>query len=696
MKKNIFLIELIIEDLPAYQLSKILKEFLKIFLELLKTNNIVWDKIQKFSTPRRLALKIIDLKNNNKEQTIRIKGPLLKNAYKKNGNITQDTQKWIKKFQINKKNIKKSIINKKKYLTYNIKKNSITLFDVLKKIIPYALLKIPCKNAMFWNESNIKFIRPIRNILILFNNIVIPIKLFGLTSNSTSMGHFFLDPYFFSILHANYYTEKFYIKKKILINQKTRKEKIFFDLINIMKDFSYFVDIKNSLLNEVTSMVEWPKVLIGSFSKKFLKIPKSILIYVMEKQQKYFPVYSSKNKKLLNTFICVSNIESKNFKNVILGNENVLSARFNDVLFFLKKDLLIPFENRINLLKNISFHYKLGTLFEKILRIQKVSIWLSKKIKNVNLKLLTRTIQLSKCDLTTLMVFEYPELQGIIGSQYSKFFNEKKEISCSIKEHYFPKFSTDHLPNYTIAQIISITDKLDTITGIFSIHEEPKKNSDSYAIKRAAIGILRILIKYKIKIRFDKLIKHSLKSYSIKKNVKELITKILFFFKKKFQQFYTKKYSKDLIQSILVLNTTNFLDIYKRIFILHKYKKKKQYYLIIVTYKRIDNILKKLNYSKNLIVLINFKFFNTTEKILFQKIQNIQKKIQNKTKKFCYLKFFKKIKKLCILLKKFFENNLINHENTIIKNNRLILMNYVKEIFFYFADFSCLKIPKKK
>ncbi|WP_343126625.1 glycine--tRNA ligase subunit beta [Buchnera aphidicola] len=695
MNKNIFLIELIIEDLPALQLHELSKNFLKIFIITLKIYNITWDSIKNFSTLRRLSLKIKNLKNDNLSKKIRIKGPSIEKAYDKNGTKTKNFKKWIKKFQIPINKIQKSIINKKEYLTFHIKKKPSSLQDILKKIIPKIILKIPCKNSMYWNQSQTKFIRPVRNILILLNKNIIPVKLFGLISNRLSTGHFILSPSYFSLKKANEYTEELYFQKKVIINYKKRKQEILKQINTFKKKLGCSIKIKKSLINEITSLVEWPKIFSGKFPEKFLKIPKLILIHVMEEQQKYLPTYQKNTKILSNNFLFINNIDIKNSNNVILGNEKVLCSRFDDVLFFLKKDVLISLEKRINLLKKINFHNKLGTLFKKIIRMQKISLYINKKTKKNNKKKIIRAISLSKCDLTTLMVAEYPKLQGIIGYQYSKFFKEDLEISNAIQEHYYPKYSTGPLPKNSIAQIISIADKLDSITGLFSIHEEPQKNYDPYASKRAAIGIIRIIIENNIQINISKLIQKSLKSYNIKKNLNFLKSKILFFLNKRFIQFYTKKYPKDIIKSVLSLKLTNFVNIYLRILNLHFFQKQKNYLKILLTYKRINNILKKTNFKfKN--KKIDKNHLKNLEKKIFKKIYLIKKDNKNYKKKMYYLNFLKNLEKLCILLEKFFKTKLINHPQKNVKFNRLLLLYKIKKIFFYISDFSYLKIKKKK
>lgn len=691
MKKPDFLIELQTEDLPANELKKISESFLNIFKNMLIKYKITYNLISLFATPRRLAITINSLKYIQKKQKIRKKGPLVEKSFNKKGLPTSIAISWAKHCNINIQDTKKTIIDKKIYLTHTIKNYSLSLLEILKKIILYVLIRIPIKKSMYWNEKNFRFSRPIRNIIVLLDSDIIPINFFHLSSNRFSHGHFFMKPKKIKIYHANQYTSKFFYPFYVMINYEKRKNFIKKEIKKIAHKLGKITKINNSQLHEVTSLVEWPVILSGKFNIKYLNIPKEILIYIMEKCQKYFPLYSKTTKKISRKFIFVSNIITKNSKNIIHGNENVLTSKLSNVNFFIKKDINIKLYNRLEFLKKICFQKKLGSMFDKTNRIRLLSTYIAIQI-NLNIQDIDRAALLSKCDLTTYMITEYPELQGIIGMYYAQNDQEKKNVSLSIKEQYLPKTSKDLLPTQNISYALGIAEKLDTITGIFSIKKNPKKNNDPFALRRAAIGIIRVIIEKKIDINIKLTVNKSINLYKNIDNYKIIQKNILKFIFARLIYFYQKKnYNKKIIKSVLSLKIFNLIDINERICSLEKFNQKNKIKKIIEIYKRIENILKKesLNlqiYQKN-IKIKNCKYITSTENIL---IKNIYKIIKNIKKKKNYFTILIEIKNLFKIINKFFQTSFINDPNKKIKKFRISILQNIQNIFLYIANFSYL------
>ncbi|VFP79101.1 glycine--tRNA ligase subunit beta [Buchnera aphidicola] len=693
MNQKILLIEIQTEDLPSKELKNIAEYFYSSFKKELNKNKIKYKSIILFYTSKKIALKIFSLSYFNKLKYIRKIGPIINKSFDKNNKITEIAKKWLELNKISIKKTEEIHINKKKHLSYIGINKRISLRKILKKIIPNTIKKIPSKKSMLWKENSIRFSRPIHNIMVLLDDKIIQLNIPGINSKNISYGHFLMSPKKIIFNHANQYTTELFKKKYILISYEERKKKILDQIINLSKKINKLVSINNKLLEEITASTEWPIAHIGQFKKKYLKIPIEILVYTMECNQKYFPLYNIKTKKITNYFIFISNINTKNSKKIIKENEQVLYSKLSNIDFFIKKDQEIKFSERLILLKNISFQKKLGSMYEKTLRIKKLSQYIA-KIVNSNLDLTKKAAILSKCDLTTNIITECTALQGIIGMHYALQNKEKKDVAVSIKEHYLPKFSQSILPTTKISCAISIADKIDSITGIFSIGKSPKNNQDPFALRRAAIGIIKIIIKKKININLKKLIKKSINLYNHIKQKKIIQKSILQFIYSKYMSLYIKKYNKNIILSVLSLKLVNLVEIDIRINTLTKFKKNNNIENILNIYKRINNILSKKK-DKMKVIKVNPLTLKCTEKFtkyenkLIRLIKFIQKKFNTK-EQINYLLLLKNIQKLCQPIEEFFKNSFVYDKNIKIRSYRIFILKKIKKIFLYITNFSYL------
>lgn len=689
MKKKIFLIEINTEDLPAKKLKKISLFFYKKFIKILKIENIIYEKISWFSTSRRLAIQIKNFTYDKKIEYIIKKGPPVSISFNKQGIIQKPALLWMKKFNITKENIQILNKNNKKWLIYKkIKKYSNyenKLAEISKKIF------YTCSNShlMQWNKKKYKFIRPIRNIVMLINTKIIPQKMFGLYTNRKTQCHYLIkDKSQVKILHAKNYLSILEKKGKVIADYKIRKNKIKKNILNLAKKNNSFLKINNYLLEEINSLVEWPSVLIISFKKKFLSLPKEIIIYIIENNLKCFPLFK-KNNTLQSKFICVINTETKNYHKIISSYQIVISSKLQDIKFFFKKDIKTQLSDKKKLLKKILFHENLGNLEDKTNRLQKIILLLQKKI-SFNPKNAQKAAFLSKCDIISCMVSEFPDLQGIIGSYYAKYDKEPKEVYTALREYYLPRFKNDKLPSSNIGIALSITDKLDTLIGMFIIGKIPKGDKDPFALRRISIGIIKIIIFYKITFNLNTLIKKIILIYGIKKNIKLITSQIIKFIINRFNHFYKKeKNIKNIIKSIININKINLFEINKKIKMIIKFLKSKHSERILNMHKRITNILKKQNFKNS--SEINSKLFkHNLEKELYEKIKfiNIKVNILNKQKK--YQKSIIEIININYILEKFFKNIIINHKNKKIKKNRLNILYMIQKTFHKIAIFSYL------
>ncbi|WP_261979783.1 glycine--tRNA ligase subunit beta [Buchnera aphidicola] len=686
--KQTFLVEIGTEELPAKILHNLIILFYENFINELKSCHIKYKKIDYFATPRRLALKILDIDTSEKTKIILKKGPSLKNAFNEDGNPTKFAHSWANHLGI-KLNIAKKLKNEKgEWLVYYEKQKQEKIEILLPKMTEKALKKINVKNLMRWDENNSKFFRPIRNILMMLDDRKIDNKIFNINSTNKLHNHLSYKEKKIYLNHVQEYPFILFEHSYIIAEYEARKEKIKKEIKEIAKKMNGYIKINYSLLEEINSIVESPKAFLGTFEIDYIKcIPSEILIYIIEKQQKCFTIY--KDEKILPNFIFITNITPKNNSHIIYGYEKVMKSRLSDILFFLKKDNQKKLLDYLPLLKKVLFYKNLGTLYDKTMRLKSLVNIISPNSNKANL---TKAAILSKCDLITDMVCEFPDLQGIIGMYYALKNQEKYEIALSIKEQYLPSFSEDTLPSSIIGCILSIADKIDTLCGMFSINQIPLSNKDPFGLRRMTLGIIRIIINKKINLDLNFLIFNSLKIYN-KINLDYILisNKIIKFFKLRLLSFYQKKgYNTKVIQSVLFSETTEILDIDQRIMAISDFKKQESSQSTFLIIKRVSNLLKIYNKDLNNIKININLMQKEEEKNLLKSIQ----KFKNDTKKLFIEKNYKiilsRLKKLENPINNFFNQVQINHDDLKIKNNRLVLLKKLEKIFLKIANFSFL------
>lgn len=689
MTKKILLIEIGTEELPSKLLYNLSLCFYKNFTYELNWHNITYENIKHFSTPRRLALLVTDIDTKEKIIEIKKRGPSVTSAFDKNGLPTEAAKCWSKHCGINIHEAERIKNKNGEWLIFCQRKKQEKIELLLPNIIESALKKITFANTMRWTENNEKFSRPIRNIVILLDNNIIPGKIFNISSSNFLHNHLSSKRKKIQIQHAKEYPLILFQKNNIIADYETRKKTIIKKITNIAQKIDGIIKISNFLIEEVTALVESPTALLAQFQKKFLKIPKKILIHTIEKQQKCFPIYN-KNKEIIPYFVFISNIDSKEPQNIILGNEKVMHARLSDTAFFFNKDRQKKLLDYLPLLEKVLFQNTLGSLYEKTMRLKSLVQWIALYSKSN----ITNSIQaaiLSKCDLVTDMVCEFPELQGTIGMYYSLEDKEKKDISIAIKEQYLPSFSGDNLPGTIIGSTLSIADKMDTLSGMFSIGKNPSSDKDPFALRRLSIGILRIIIINNIPLDLKDLIKKSLNLYN-KKDINniDLYNKIIKFFMVRLFHWYEETgYNVKIVKSVLSCKLTQPIDIHYRVQAVSYFHELDCSKSTILSIKRISNILEKNN--EKISGNINIHLIKEIEeKILLDQVENFI----NQTKKLFiekkYKKILFKINELEKPIKNFFNKVQINHNNPQIRINRLILLKKLEEIFSKIANFSYL------
>ncbi|QCI25896.1 glycine--tRNA ligase subunit beta [Buchnera aphidicola] len=681
------LIELNVEDIPAKQVRNISRQFYCNIVSELNKYQMKFSKINLFDTHRRIAVIIKKINTKLMTQTIEHRGPAIKYSFNDQGQIMQPALKWLKKFNITLTQIHRIHTEKGTWLSYKKIQKKKSIKDVLLNIIKYALKNIFIKKNMLWNNNNnIKFIRPIRKILILLQEQFIPFNLENLFTKKYLYGNIFTKFKKINIQNAEEYENILYKKGKVIAKYKIRKKKIQYQAKKIANTIQGKIYIHENLLEEITYLVEWPKIFLGKFKKKFLHIPKKIIIYVMEKIQKFIPIYYIHDNKFTNYFIIVANTHTKNYHQIILENERVLHARLFDISFFIEKDQKKTLQENFLLLKDIIFHEKLGNMLDKSYRLMKLITQIA-KYTNTSLSCSIRAAYLSKCDLNTNMVYEFPELRGIIGKYYALKNGESKNIALSIQEQYKPKFSQDTLPSNTLSCTLALAEKIDTIVGLFLINYKPKKDKDPFFLRRLTIGIIRIIIEKKIDINLTHIIKYAILTYSHLYTNKNHQDEIMNFIKNRLYAWYKKKHNINIIKSIVACHKNNLLKINLILNTVLTFKENIHFKKLIFTYKRIFNLLKKNKICQKQ-DNINYQLIqNEKEKILFIITNNIHCILYHLIQHQKYSKILQLLFTLNQPINDFLDQNSIKYTKKNIQNNRIILLYNIQKIFLSFIDF---------
>lgn len=692
MKKHIFLVAIGTDELPPNILKKLGADFYTHILRELKKNNISVLTAKWFAAPRHLAVKT----------EILISEQNLLSIQNDNLNNNQNNTKFY--------NYKTNIINLHTSTNYNDKqlnklyKNNINqekntnaqnFKNLLLITIDQSLNKLTNFKTMRWGTVRTPFIRPVNTITILVDSYLISGIFFNINVGRILYGHRYIKNNKITLNHANDYPDVLINKGYIIVDYNVRKNII---RTEIEKQASYLggiVDIRDEkFLEEIASSIEWPVVLFGKFDKKFLKIPSEITKHIMQKSQKYFPVYNIIDGILLPYFIFVINTITNNYNKIIIGHENIIKARFTDAEFFLKNDNQSRLEENIFKLNSILFHKKLGSLRDKVTRIEKLSEWIANQI-NEDVLQAKRAGYLCKCDLASDMVREFPDLQGTIGMYYAHRDKESETVALAQKEHYQPKHITDVIPTKRISCIVSIADKIDTICGIFGSEKFPTNNRDPFALKRSAIGVLNIIIQKKMSLNLTNLINEAIKLYqsnftdivSVKNNIYQFI------YNRLYSLYLSKGYRSDIIKSVLPTNQiTDILTYEPRIKAIDNFYKfkKNEYIRLQLMYKRITNILKKQNIASNNENIQEFLLKTSEEKQLYSQIINSKQKLTLLLEKKSYNDSLIEIEHLSYSVNNFLNNVTVIDNDQHIKINRLILLNILKNLILKVINISIL------
>ncbi len=683
-----FLVEIGTEELPPKALKTLATSFADNVEAELNQAGLTFDKIEWFAAPRRLAVKVLNLATQQPSKEIEKRGPAVSAAFDAEGKPTKAAEGWARGCGITVDQAERIATDKGEWLVHRAKIEGQPTKNLLNGIVANALAKLPIPKPMRWADKTVQFIRPVHTVTMLLGDELIEGEILGVASARTIRGHRFLGEKEFEIQHADQYPQLLREKGSVVADFNERKAEILAKSQAKATALGGVADIEESLLEEVTSLVEYPNVLAAKFEERFLAVPSEALVYTMKGDQKYFPIYD-KDGKLLPHFIFVSNINPEDPTAIIEGNEKVVRPRLTDAEFFFKTDLKQKLVDRLPRLETVLFQQQLGTLKDKTDRIEQLAGEIAKQIGADEAKA-KRAGLLSKCDLMTNMVFEFTDTQGVMGMHYARHDGEDEEVAVALNEQYMPRFAGDQLPKSLVASAVALADKFDTLTGIFGIGQAPKGSADPFALRRAALGALRIIVEKNLPLDLEDLVKKSAALFGDKLTNQNVVADVVDFMLGRFRAWYQDEgIAVDVIQAVLARRPTRPADFDARVRAVSHFRTLDSAEALAAANKRVSNILAKADAAIGEINLT--ACVEPAEKALAEAVLALRTEIQPLIAKGDYTAVLDKLANLRAPVDCFFDNVMVNAEDPALRQNRLAILNTLQDLFLQVADISVLQ-----
>ena len=683
------LIEVGTEELPPKALRKLAESFLANFTDELNKAELNYSQATWYAAPRRLALKVDGLVTAQADKVVEKRGPAVNVAFDADGNPTKAAQGWARGNGITVDQAERLVTDKGEWLLYNAKVTGEATSALIPAMAQHALDKLPIPKPMRWGSNKTQFIRPVHTITMLFGDELIAGELLGIASARTIRGHRFMGEASFELDHADNYVSALLERGKVMVDYEQRKAIIKADSEKAAAQLNGVADIQETLLEEVASLVEWPVVLTASFEDKFLEVPSEALVYTMKGDQKYFPVFAA-DGSLLPNFIFVTNIESKDPSQIISGNEKVVRPRLADAEFFFNTDKKHSLESRLASLETVVFQQQLGTLKDRVNRISALAANIAEQIGS-NSQDAARAGLLSKADLMTNMVMEFTDTQGTMGMHYARLDGENEAVAVAIEQQYKPKFSGDTVPTAATSCAVALAEKLDTLTGIFGIGQAPKGAADPFALRRAAIGVLRIIVENKLPLDLVDLIAKALELHGASISNNNAADEVLEFLMARFRAWYQDKgISTDVILAVLARRPTKPADFDSRIQAVAHFRTLEQATALAAANKRVSNILAKV--EGELSNQVDSSLLQEAAEIaLAEKLAELQPQLAPLFANSDYQQALTLLASLRETVDNFFEDVMVMADDQAVRANRLAMLTQLRNLFLHIADISLLQ-----
>ncbi|ACJ26868.1 Glycyl-tRNA synthetase, beta subunit [Shewanella piezotolerans WP3] len=683
------LIEVGTEELPPKSLRKLAESFLNNFTDELKKAELTFESAVWHAAPRRLAINVNQLALAQADKVVEKRGPAVAQAFDADGNPTKAAMGWARGNGITVEQADRLKTDKGEWLLHQAKVVGVETKSLIAAMAQRSLDKLPIPKPMRWGSNTTQFIRPVHTVTMLLGSEVVEGELLGIKSDRIIRGHRFMGKPSIELDHADNYLSVLKEQGKVDANYEARKAQIKADAEAAAAKLGGVADLEDDLLEEVTSLVEWPVVLTASFEEKFLDVPAEALVYTMKGDQKYFPVFDDAGQ-LLPNFIFVTNIESKDPQQIISGNEKVVRPRLADAEFFFETDKKNSLESRLSSLETVVFQKQLGTIKQRVERISAMAAYIATSI-GANSEEAARAGLLSKSDLMTNMVMEFTDLQGTMGMHYARLNGETEAVAVALSEQYKPKFSGDTVPTAPVSICVALAEKLDTLVGIFGIGQAPKGAADPFALRRAAIGVLRICLENNLPLDLVDLIAKAQELHGENLTNDKAPEQVLEFFMGRFRAWYQDQgISVDVILAVLARRPTAPADFESRIKAVAHFRTLEQALALAAANKRVSNILAKVE-GELPATIDEALLVEAAEKALAAKLAELQPQLAPLFAAANYQEALALLASLRESVDTFFEDVMVMADDEALKNNRLALLSSLRDQFLHAADISLLQ-----
>jgi len=687
--KKDLLIELGTEELPPTALKGLIQAFEKGVCSGLNEADLTYDGIKSYATPRRLALVVTQLSSTSPDKSVERRGPALQAAFDEEGCPTKAAQGFARSCGVDVEQLSKLETDKGAWLAYTLAEKGKQASDLLPAIFQSALDKLPIPKRMHWGDLDALFVRPVHWAILLFGSEVIQTNILSVSTSNTTRGHRFHKPEEFSISAPADYEKQLKEQGMVIADYNVRQELIRQQINEAAKKTGGHAVIDPDLLDEVTGMIEWPQVIVGEFEEHFLEVPSEALISAMKKHQKYFHIVDS-NQQLMPYFITISNVQSSDPDQIKQGNERVIRPRLSDASFFWSQDNKTPLENKLDRLKTVVFQNKLGTVYDKTQRVTELAAIIANELGS-NDQHAKRAAQLAKCDLMTEMVNEFPDLQGIMGRYYASKDGEDDSVALALDEQYMPRFSGDQTPSSETGQALSIAERIDTLMGIFALGQIPSGDKDPFALRRAALGLLRTIIEHKLVLDIPKILSQSAALFPQEVNASEACEPVYTFMLHRLKGYFSDQdISTDIFDSVIALSPAQPYDFACRIDAVNQFKQLEASESLAAANKRIANILKKLK-GKRPTEVNSELFVEEAEKHLSDQLATVSERITPLLAQAQYTQALTELSTLREVVDRFFDDVMVMADDEALKNNRIALLGSLQGQFIQVADLSLLQ-----
>jgi glycyl-tRNA synthetase beta chain len=689
MLKQDFLVELGTEELPPKALLKLSKSFQAGVIEGLKKESLAHGEVKSFATPRRLAVLVCALDEKQADRLTQKFGPAVKAAFDTHGNPTRAADGFAKSCGVLVADLGRAPKDGVEKLSFSSTLPGKSTNELLPAIVDGALAKLPIPKRMRWGASRDEFVRPVHWLVMLFGEEVVPSTIMGVESGADSFGHRFHHPDKIRIGKPIEYEALMLEPGNVVADFAKRRELIRKAILTEGEKLNANTVVDESLLDEVTGLVEYPVALTGQFDELFLQVPSEALILAMKSHQKCFYLLNT-NQELLPYFVTVSNIRSNDPSQVIKGNERVIRPRLADAKFFYETDKQKPLEDRLDQLKKVVFQEKLGTVYDRSLRVANLAKFIAAETGE-NEAQSERAAMLSKCDLVTNMVGEFADLQGLMGSYYAANDGEPEPVVTAISEQYMPKYAGDDLPSTPLGNLLAVADKLDSIVGLFAIGQPPTGSKDPFALRRSAIGVLRIMVENQLDLDLLACIEASLGEFGSLETDPKTAEKVFDFMLERFRSWYSDEgIPSNVFQSVMEIKPRKPHDFAKRIQAVSRFVQLAESAALAAANKRVSNLLVKVDAASLETEVSEALLIDDAEKILFQQLHEKELRTAPLFNSGNYTSGLAELAQLKDSVDGFFDNVLVMCDDKSVQNNRIALLQRLRNIFLKVADISFL------